>query len=429
MPTPKTPAVDNIAPQIPSAAPIPNADPTDQDPVNEIRLRFMAGAFVDVIGLALSLRRGMFTDPAVWAQVLGWLGHARAHIGDVAGAIDSYSEVLGIPGGGNRPDLRIAECRALLSLGLLYERLGDVSAAASYYRQATLANPYCDDSLPDDQRRRLEIPEIMALVAAATARLAALHGVPGYVVSAREHPMGEACEGEDPQVQAAQKLLQRALLYHQQRMGARSQEDWSALQEAEMALYNSLFECYGDRQEFDFRRLVARAVINSATLYGMNPEEHQDQEIACFDLLIDRYSHDAQQEITALVCRALVNKGLRQSYLGDPKAALETFDRVVSRYTLPPVPEDARQDPPSTVADAKSRRDRYLQPAAAPEVQVAVARALLATSASHAELNELPAARASLTAVVERFGDSLDPELQYQVTRARFELAALAAAA
>ncbi|NCU20058.1 hypothetical protein EOM89_04820 [Candidatus Falkowbacteria bacterium] len=104
-----------------------------------------------------------------------------------------------------------------------------------------------------------------------------------------------------------------------------------------------------------------------------------------------------------LVARGLLNKALRQP---GPLAAQDTLAMLLAHY------------------------DR---PDASPAVRLVVARALL----FHSELEQDPrraygetgAARATLEAVVARFAACQDVELQYQVTRARFGLAALDAAA
>lgn len=389
---PKTKTASPRTARAASAAP---AAGTDTPVLDTLRQQFMAGAFAAVIPLAREVLDAdsppVVTDGATAGQVLGWLGYAQAQQGDVAGALDTALDMIDIRemwGADATGELALIETQGLLQLGLMLEQRGDLSAAAGAFSR--IGGRYFEIFL--DQ------PEQRALLETAAQRKAVLHGAFGQDAAVVLDPV-RAAFGQDPgrlnPPAVARQLLHRAFLYSDYRLFPKMPL------EAELGLYQAIEEIFGGNRLPGVQRVVARALLNSASLHFARGD--QAAELACFDALWARFATATDPEMQDLVARGLLNKALRQP---GPLAAQDTLTML---------------------------RAHYDRPAAPPAVQLVVARALLAQSELDYDARSgrgvAKAARATLAAVVTRFAACPDAALQYQVTRARFGLAALDAAA
>ena len=394
MPKPKTTASPRAVRAASSASPA-GTDASRRATVDTLRQQFMAGAFADVIPLAREVLDAdsppLVTDGVTEGQVLGWLSYAQAQRGDTSGAIETAFDMIGIQERWSADagrELALIEIQGLLQLGLMLEQRGDLSAAAGSF--SLLGGRYFE-IFADDREQR-------ALLERAAQRKAVLHGALGQDAAVVFDPV-RAAFAQDPgrlnPPAVARQLLHRAFLYSDYRLFP------VVPLEAELGIYQAIEEIFGGNRLPGVQRVVARALLNSATLHFARGD--QAAELACFDALWARFATDTDPEMQELVARGLLNKALRQP---GPLAAQDTLAMLLAHY------------------------DR---PDASPAVRLVVARALL----FHSELEQDPrraygetgAARATLEAVVARFAACQDVELQYQVTRARFGLAALDAAA
>ncbi|NCU20059.1 hypothetical protein EOM89_04825 [Candidatus Falkowbacteria bacterium] len=245
--------------------------------MDTLRQQFMAGAFADVIPLAREVLDAdsppLVTDGVTEGQVLGWLSYAQAQRGDTSGAIETAFDMIGIQERWSADagrELALIEIQGLLQLGLMLEQRGDLSAAAGSF--SLLGGRYFE-IFADDREQR-------ALLERAAQRKAVLHGALGQDAAVVFDPV-RAAFAQDPgrlnPPAVARQLLHRAFLYSDYRLFP------VVPLEAELGIYQAIEEIFGGNQLPGVQRVVARALLNSATLHFARGD--QAAELACFDAL------------------------------------------------------------------------------------------------------------------------------------------------
>ncbi len=115
-----------------------------------------------------------------------------------------------------------------------------------------------------------------------------------------------------------------ALLYRGITLGQQGKND------EEIAAYDSVVQRYGDAPEARLREMVAKALVNKGVRLGLQGKN--DEEMAIYDSVVQRYGDAPEAGLREQVAGALNNKGYRLGQQGKNDEAIAVHNRVVQCY-------------------------------------------------------------------------------------------------
>ncbi|MDR1076526.1 MAG: tetratricopeptide repeat protein [Xanthomonadaceae bacterium] len=209
--------------------------------------------------------------------------------------------------------------------------------------------------------------------------------------------------------------------------------------EEALRMYQSVAERYGSDSAPEIRDVVARSIFNEGVTAGkLGQPEH---EITAYQHLIEHYGQDTDPQIRKTVAKAFINRGIAQRQINDTglaeqtRNAMEAHDKVIRAHA-----EDGQLEARLQVAEALLnkgiRLDEMGQPEAAiasfqklleqsgqsreSEIREIMARAILYKGALLGRIGQPEAAVSSFQALVDQFGRDWKPAIREQVAAALF---------